>query len=90
LAFPWVVESPVFDPVEEIALLHDRATDEGLGLRRDGGHREVAGVRVHRLVDVRVAPSGLFGPAVRRGTGDDAVEVLGVALRLHQRLPTPA
>ena len=71
-----VVEHPVLDPVDKIALRHDGLAHELLQCRRNHGNRKIIRVRVHRLVDVRVASSELYGPVVRRSAGDDGVEVV--------------
>ena len=77
-----IVDEAVFEPVDRITRLDRRPRQQRqLGGRND--RRAVASVGGHPRVE---ESEGLADPVVRRIAGDDAVVVVGKALRLGERL----
>ena len=89
LAAARIVQQPILDAVQLVArgedlLLEQRAVGVG-----DDGRREARGVGVDLLL-VLDEPGADARPVVRGRPGDDAVEIVGVTLRLHHALAASA
>ena len=82
LALARIVDHAVLDAVDQIAGICGRLAED----RRLGGWDVALRVlqRRHRIPEVRAGVEAR--PVVGRVAGDEAVEVLGIALRLHQTL----
>src|SRR3989454_9076906 len=82
LALARIVDDAVDDAVDRVAGRCRRLAEDRRLARRDIALRVLQ--RGHRIPEVRAGVE--TRPVVRRIAGDEAVEVLGIALRLHQPL----
>src|SRR5436190_848318 len=82
VASPRVVDDAVHDAVERVTGGERRGLDGGELARRD-----VAAWSTHRRLLVPNEPHEVVRPEVGRCPDDDAIVVVGEALRFHERLP---
>ena len=89
-ALPRIVQNAVAEPVQIIALRHHGVADQFQCLGVDYRFRDLCWIGVHELRVAQPASAQLVCPVLGRSTCKNAIEVLRVSLRLHERLTTPA
>jgi len=85
LALPRILHQAIFDAVDGVALFDDLGFHALEDLIAEERRRHIARIGERRL-NVLDELRADADEVVRRRAGDDAVEVVGIALRFHQRL----